>query len=91
MNDMIVTTIISTLTAVSGFWYGWKKNKQDVTTSSLNNILTQVTIYETIIENLRQEITILIQKIEAQNETIRELEIKVESMVVKKQLKKLDK
>jgi hypothetical protein len=91
MNDMIVTTIISTLTAVSGFWYGWKKNKQDVTTSSLNNILTQVTIYETIIENLRQEITILIQKIEAQNETIRELEIKVESMVVKKQIKKLDK
>jgi hypothetical protein len=91
MNDMIVTTIISTLTAVSGFWYGWKKNKQDITSSSLNNILTQVTIYETIIENLRQEITILIQKIEAQNETIRELEIKVESMVVKKQIKKLDK
>jgi predicted RNase H-like nuclease (RuvC/YqgF family) len=83
MNDMIITTIVSTLTAVSGFWYGWKKNKQDVTTISLNNILAQVTIYERIIENLRDEITILIQKIEAQNETIKELETKVESMVSK--------
>jgi peptidoglycan hydrolase CwlO-like protein len=78
MNEMLITTIVSTLTAISGFWYGWQKNKKDLVSNSLNNIQVQIQIYQEIISSLREEINILIKKIEEQEKIIHSLEQKID-------------
>jgi len=83
MNELWVTGLISALTALSGFYYGNRKNKLDVEEKILANIQTQVGIYETLIDNLRDEIIILIQKVEDQKKTIIELEHKIEHIYKK--------
>jgi predicted RNase H-like nuclease (RuvC/YqgF family) len=81
MNEMIVTTVVSTLTAVGGFYYGIKKDKQDLVSKSLNNIALQISIYESIISGLRTEIKLLTEKIEDQQKTICHLESRVEEFL----------
>jgi predicted RNase H-like nuclease (RuvC/YqgF family) len=81
MNEMIVTTVVSTLTAVGGFYYGIKKDKQDLVSKSLNNIALQISIYESIISGLRTEIKLLTEKIEDQQKTICQLESRVEEFL----------
>jgi hypothetical protein len=83
MNELWVTGLISALTALSGFYYGNRKNKLDVEAQILTNIQTQVGIYETLIDNLRDEIIILIQKVEDQKKTITDLEHKIEHIYKK--------
>lgn len=78
MNEMIITSIVSAITGLGGFFYGLKKDKQDLVTTSLNNIQSQILIYESIIENLRKEITILVVKVESQQKTIQHLEERME-------------
>lgn len=78
---MIVTTVVSTLTAVGGFYYGIKKDKQDLVSKSLNNIALQISIYESIISGLRTEIKLLTEKIEDQQKTICQLESRVEEFL----------
>lgn len=81
MNEMIITTILSTLTAVGGFIYGVKKDKQDLVSKSLNNIALQISIYESIISGLRQEIKILTEKIEDQQQVIIHLETRMDEIL----------
>lgn len=81
MDSMIITTIVSSATALGGFIYGLKKQKQDLVTSSLDNLQKQLLIYEQIIENLRGEIGVLISKVEKQQEIINLLERKVEECI----------
>jgi predicted RNase H-like nuclease (RuvC/YqgF family) len=81
MNEMIVTTVVSTLTALGGFYYGIKKDKQDLVSKSLNNIALQISIYESIISGLRTEIKLLTEKIEDQQKTICQLESRVEEFL----------
>ena len=83
MNEIMITGIVSALTAISGFYYGARKNKLDVDAQILANIQTQVGIYETLIDNLRDEIMILIQKVEDQKKTISDLEQKIEHIYMK--------
>jgi peptidoglycan hydrolase CwlO-like protein len=83
MNEIMITGIISALTAISGFYYGNRKNKLDVESQILANIQAQVAIYETLIDSLRDEIMILIQKVEDQKKTIGELEQKIEHIYKK--------
>lgn len=78
MNDMILTTIVSTVTAISGFWYGWQKDKKDLVSSSLNNIQLQITIYQDIIASLRTEVETLVTKINEQEKIIQSLEAKID-------------
>ena len=78
MNEMLITTIVSAITGLGGFIYGLKKDKQDLVTTSLTNIQSQIMIYEKIIENLRDEINVLIDKVEKQQKTIVHLELKME-------------
>jgi hypothetical protein len=81
MDSMLITTISSCVTAIGGFIYGLKKQKQDLVTTSLDNLQKQLLIYETIIENLRGEITVLIAKVEKQQEIINHLEKKMEECI----------
>lgn len=78
MNEILIGTIISSITGIGGFIFGLKKQRQDLVSGSLDNIQKQFLIYEQIIENLRGEIGILIQKVESQQKIIQELEHKVE-------------
>lgn len=90
MDNMFLTTIISSATALFGFWYGVKKDKADLVSKSLNNIQSQIMIYQQIIDNLRDEIELLIVKIEDQQKTIHELELMVGDMVRKRTKAKVD-
>jgi len=78
MNEMLITTIISAITGLGGFIYGIKKDKQDIISRSLSNLQQHLTIYETLIENLRGEVIILVEKVESQQKVIKDLEIKIE-------------
>ena len=80
MNDMLLTTIVSTVTAVSGFVYGWQKNKKDLISQSLNNLQQQITIYQDVISSLRSEIEHLISKVNEQEKIIHSLEHKIDSL-----------
>jgi len=90
MDNMLLTTIISSLTALFGFYYGMKKDKADLVSKSLLNIQSQIAIYETIIDKLRDEIGILILKVEEQQKTIQQLELQVSDMVKKKSKAKVE-
>ena len=84
MNEILLTTIVSGLSGLEGLWYGAKKHKLDVQTQSLQNIQSQIAIYETIIDKLREEIGVLITKVDEQQKTIYDLENKMELMMSKK-------
>jgi len=90
MDNMFLTTIISSGTALFGFWYGVKKDKADLVSKSLTNIQSQIMIYQQIIDNLRGEVETLIIKIEDQQKTIQELESMVGNMVKKKTRAKVE-
>jgi len=74
MQEILVPGLFSLLTAISGFYYGTKKSRLDIEAQMLSNIQAQVAIYETLIDNLRNEVTILIQKVEEQKKTISSLQ-----------------
>lgn len=80
MNDMLLTTIISSATAVSGFIYGWQKNKKDLISQSLNNLQQQITIYQDVISSLRNEVEHLVAKVNEQEKIILSLEKKIDLM-----------
>lgn len=82
--DVVIGSVISIMTGISGFYYGLRKQSKDLTKSSLDNILVQITIYEKIIEDLRSEITILIHKIDEQEKVIKHLEDRLDQMIKKK-------
>jgi flagellar biosynthesis chaperone FliJ len=67
-----------------------KKDKADLVSKSLLNIQSQIAIYETIIDKLRDEIGILITKVEEQQQTIQHLEKQVTDMVNKKSRAKVE-
>lgn len=84
MNEYVMATIISLTTGISGFIFGFNKRKQELYAASLENIHKQINIYEKIIDNLRGEIHILVNKVEEQNKTIEHLELKVEKLMKEK-------
>ena len=81
MTEMLITTIVSAVTGLGGFYYGVKKDKQDLVTKSFNNILLQISVYENIIEGLRSEIKTLTEKVEDQQKTIKQLEGKIQECI----------
>lgn len=82
--DIIITTAISVATGLIGLWYGTRVQQQDLQSKSLDNILKQIEVYETIIENLRSEVHSLITKVEEQQKIIKDLETSVEELCSKK-------
>jgi len=78
--NIIITGIIALLTAISGWYFGYKRNINELKKDSLKTIDEQIKIYEIIIENLRDEIKMLIQKIDEQQDTIIQLEKSVKEL-----------
>lgn len=77
-NNFIVTTIVSIATGISAFIYGVRKDKKDLVSQSLKNLEYQITVYEKIIDSLRNEVANLVKKIDEQEKIIIELERKID-------------
>ncbi len=90
MNEMLLTTLVSTVTAVSGFIYGFQKNKKDLISQSLNNLQQQITIYQDVISSLRGEIEHLISKVNEQEKIICSLEKKIDGLKPKVKTKVIE-
>jgi len=90
MNEMLLTTLVSTVTAVSGFIYGFQKNKKDLISQSLNNLQQQITIYQDVISSLRGEIEHLISKVNEQEKIICSLEKKIDGLKPKGKTKVIE-
>jgi peptidoglycan hydrolase CwlO-like protein len=90
MNEMLLTTLVSTVTAVSGFIYGVQKNKKDLISQSLNNLQQQITIYQDVISSLRGEIEHLISKVNEQEKIIQSLEKKIDGLKPKVKTKVIE-
>lgn len=84
MNEYIIPSILSLCTGLFGFYWGAKQNKVNLERDTLNNIQSQIAIYETLMDKLRDEIDILIQKVEEQKKTILHLEQKIEDIYKKR-------
>ena len=56
MNEGIVLIISNALTALASFFVGRRKSEADSDNIILNNLATSISIYQTIIESLKEEI-----------------------------------
>lgn len=83
MNDILIASLVSFLTGLSGYFIGFQKRKQELYSASLDNIQKQIGVYEIIIDNLRNEIEVLVSRVEEQNKTINHLEARVEELMNK--------
>ena len=73
-TETFLTFLISTITGVVTFFIGHKKAKAELETTMLANIERSVTIYQTIINDMKDEIVYLNKKID-------ELEVKVDALL----------
>lgn len=71
--DWLVTFITSTITGVSSFLIGSKRAKKENDNLTLQNIEKSITIYQTIVDDLRGEIVKLNKKVVELEEKIDEL------------------
>ena len=56
MNEGIILIISNALTALASFFVGRRKSEADSDNIILNNLATSISIYQTIIESLKEEI-----------------------------------
>jgi len=64
MNEGIILIISNALTALASFFVGRRKSEADSDNAILNNLATSIQIYQTIIEDLKEEIHQLNIKVE---------------------------
>jgi hypothetical protein len=64
MNEGIILIISNALTALASFFVGRRKSVADSDNAILNNLATSIQIYQTIIEDLKEEIHQLNIKVE---------------------------
>lgn len=82
-TETFLTFIISSITGVITFIIGQKKAKAEIETTMLANIEKSVGIYQTIINDMKEEIVYL-------NKKITDLEVKVDELLLENsELKKM--
>ena len=72
-TEMFTTFLISTITGISTFWFGIKRGKSEIEASTLQNIEKSVGIYQVIIDDMRDEINLLNNKISTLEGKVNEL------------------
>ena len=75
MNEYIITFLVSAISGVVSFFFGMKKKDKEVEALSLNNVEKSLKIYSTIIDDLKDQIEELLQK-------VNDLEDKIEALTV---------
>ena len=73
-TETFLTFIISTITGIITFFVGQKRAKAEIETTMLANIERSVGIYQTIIEDLKEEVEYL-------NKKVTNLELKVDELL----------
>ena len=73
MEDKLITILISSITGVITFFVGQKRAKREIEGLALHNVEKSLTIYQTIIEDLKIQVEELLVK-------VGELETKVDEL-----------
>ena len=91
MENTITTIIISTITGVSTYLFGFRKAKKEVDNMALTNLEKSISIYQILINDMKSQITELLSKVETleeQIETLQEQNKSLREMLEKQQVKK---
>ena len=89
MNDTIFTLFASAITGISTFFIGRQRAKKEIESISLINVEKSLTIYQTIIEDLKNQVEELLIKVNSLEDKVDEL--KKENHELKVMLRKLKK
>ena len=73
MDTVTITLISSTITGVITFILGTKKKNKELIGLDLNNIAQSIQIYQTIIDDMKDQITCMSNKIDKLESTVDEL------------------
>lgn len=73
MDTVTITLISSTITGVITFILGTKKKNKELIGMDLNNIAQSIKIYQTIIDDMKDQITCMSNKIDKLESTVDEL------------------
>jgi len=65
MTNTMVTFAVTTITGIVTYIVGFQRSKKEVEGAALKNIQTSLDIYKVIIDNLKDEITELLIKVNA--------------------------
>jgi peptidoglycan hydrolase CwlO-like protein len=74
--DLIETIILGLVSSVTGFvtyFVGYNRNKKETETVHLDNLQKSIEIYQTIIEDLKKELTDLNGKVDSLSKKVDEL------------------
>lgn len=73
MDTVTITLVSSTITGVITFILGTKKKNKELIGMDLNNIAQSIKIYQTIIDDMKDQITCMSNKIDKLESTVDEL------------------
>jgi FtsZ-binding cell division protein ZapB len=73
MDTVTITLVSSTITGVITFILGTKKKNKELIGLDLNNISQSITIYQTIIEDMKEQIKSMSDKIDKLECSVEEL------------------
>lgn len=83
MEEYLMTILSSSLTGIITYFVGLKRAKKENDNLTLTNIEKSITIYQTIVNDLKQEITKL-------NSKVKDLEEKIDDLMTENhELKKM--
>lgn len=89
MDFNLLTIVSSALTGIITFFVGVQKTKKEVESMSINNIEKSLDVYKLIIDDLRSQVIVLLDKVDVLEAKIDELQ--KENMELKQMLKTHDK
>lgn len=89
MNDTFFTLAASVITGISTFFIGRQRAKKEIEGMTLVNVEKSLTIYQTIIEDLKGQVEELLNKVNTLEDKVDEL--KAENSELKEMLEKHDK
>lgn len=89
MDNTVVTFLMSTITGIVTFIIGQKRARKEVEGLALNNIERSLDIYNKIIDDLRGQVSDLLEKVNLLEDKIDQL--KEENKILKDMLEKHDK
>jgi peptidoglycan hydrolase CwlO-like protein len=73
MNDNLILIISNALTGIAGWFIARKRQQADTDNAILDNLSKSITVYQTIIEDLKKEIHELNSKITTLEQKVNEL------------------
>lgn len=91
MENTITTIIVSTVTGVSTYLFGFRKAKKEVDNMALTNLEKSISIYQILINDMKSQITELLDKVntlEGQIETLQEQNKSLREMLENQQVRK---